>query len=79
MDTKQEFTEATMRGQEIEFTYGDQHYFESHNSDIDWNIYCEETKQMQYFTSYADLLSNAILQGHNINEIWDQIMIDYIL
>lgn len=79
MDIKQEFVDAVFTGREIEFSYCDKHYFESRNSDIDWYIYCEETKDIQHFLSSHELIKNAILQGSNINEIWEHISIDCIL
>lgn len=78
-DNENVFREAVTKGREIEFSYNGQHFFESHNSDVDWYIYHEETRQTQSFKSANDLLSNAILQSCNINEIWNQIIIDYLL
>ena len=78
-DIKIEFYEAVKCGREIEFRYKEKHYFESRNHDYDWYIYCEETKEIQHFMSADELLSNSIIEGHNINELWDDIIIEYIL
>lgn len=79
MDKKQTFTDAVYTGREIEFSYCGRHYFESRRSDTDWYIYCEETKGEQHFHSAADLLKNAILQNQNINNVWEEISIQYVL
>ncbi|KAF5076781.1 hypothetical protein [Anaerotignum sp.] len=79
MDTKQEFMDAVHMGREIEFSYCEQHYFESRHNENDWYIYHEETKYEQHFASAYDLLANTMLQGRNINDIWVQITIDCIL
>ena len=44
-DTKTEFYQAVNCGQEIEFSYNGKHYFESRDSNNDWYIYCEESKE----------------------------------
>lgn len=79
MDIKKEFVDAVLTGREIEFSYRGKHYFESRNSDSDWYIYCKETKNTQHFLAQHELIKNAILQGSNINEIWEYISIDCIL
>lgn len=78
-DVKGEFHEAVSCGREIEFSYRSKHYFESRKGDKTWYIYCEETRETQYFTSSDELLLEAILDGRNINEIWEDIVIDCIL
>ena len=78
-NTKSEFYEAVKYGREIEFSYRGKHYFESRHGDTDWYIYCEETKKTQHFISSDELLRNTILDGKNINDIWEDIIIDYIL
>lgn len=78
-DTKYEFYSAVKTGREIEFSYNDKNYFESHNGDTDWYIYCEETKADQHFESAEDLLKHAILGNQNINDLWHDIKVDYIL
>lgn len=78
-NTKSEFYEAVKYGREIEFSYKGKHYFESRHGDTDWYIYCEETKEKQHFSSSNKLLLNAILDGNNINDIWEDIIIDCIL
>lgn len=79
MDTKQTFTDAVYTGREIEFHYDGQHYFESHHSDTDWYIYHEETKETQHFGSAEELLEQTVLGGQNINALWEQLVLDYIL
>lgn len=78
-DTKSIFSEAVEAGREIEFSYLGQHFFESRNHDHDWYIYCEETKASQNFSSAKELLEKTILQGCNLNTLWEQISIDCIL
>lgn len=78
-NTKSEFYEAVKYGREIEFSYKGKHYFESRHGDNDWYIYCEETKEKQHFISSDELLRDTILDGENINDIWEDIIIDYIL
>lgn len=78
MDVRQQFIEAVLTGREIEFRHGARHYFESRTSQRDWQIYCEETKEIQHFASSLELLEHAELQGRPIREIWDEIFIDYI-
>lgn len=78
-DIKYEFYDSVKTGREIEFRYGGKKYFESHNSDIDWYIFCEETESSQHFKSADDLLEYAILGSQNINDLWHDIKIDYIL
>lgn len=78
-DIKAEFHQAVNRGQEIEFSYNGNHYFESRDSDNDWYIYCIESKEKQHFISSDALLLSAIFEGKNINHIWESIVIDCIL
>lgn len=78
-DTKRDFYEAVNYGREIEFSYNGKHYFESRDSDHDWYIYCEETKEKQQFPSANKLLLKAMLEGKNINDIWEDINIECIL
>lgn len=78
-DIKGAFTEAVQYGREIEFIYQDKHYFESRNNDQDWYIYCEETKETQHFTSAEALLIGTVLDKKNINDIWDELIIECIL
>ncbi|MFR2837451.1 MAG: hypothetical protein ACLTBU_00080 [Zhenhengia sp.] len=77
--SKREFFEAVKSGREIEFNYNGKHYFESRKGDNDWYIYCEETKETQHFISSHELLLCTILEGNNINDIWEDIIIDYVL
>lgn len=79
MEIKQQFIDAVKTGREIEFSCCGQHYFESRRSDTDWYIYCEETKLEQHFNFADDLLKNATLKNQNINNVWEQISIQYIL
>lgn len=78
-DTKSEFYEAIRCGREIEFNYRGKHYFESRHGSKRWHIYCEETKQHQYFTTADELVLNAKLEGENMNDVWEDITIDCIL
>ena len=78
-DTKTEFYQAVSCGQEIEFSYNGKHYFESRDSNNDWYIYCEESKEKQRFISSNELLLNAKFADKNINDIWEDSIIDYIL
>jgi len=78
-DNENVFKEAVHTGREIEFSYNGQHFFESRNSDNDWYIYCEETKETQSFLSVQELIENTTLQGDNINELWGEISLDCIL
>ncbi len=79
MSVKQEFINAVNTGREIEFSYNSQNYFESRTSQTNWYIYHEETKTYQYFKSSKELILNTILQDKNINDIWEEISINYIL
>ncbi len=79
MSVKEEFICAINTGREIEFSYNNQNYFESRTSQTNWYIFHEETKSYQYFKSAEELILNAILQGENINDIWEEITINYIL
>ncbi|NMA48394.1 MAG: hypothetical protein GX947_01260 [Tissierellia bacterium] len=76
---KKEFTEAVMIGREIEFTCNGKSYFESHKSKDKWYIQCEEDQTIQYFESAENLLNNAIIDGIPLDELWDNIKIQYIL
>lgn len=78
-DTKYEFYNAIKSGREIEFSYNGKNYFVSRSDDTNWYIYCEETKTKQHFTSVEKLLNNATLEDLNINDLWNDIRIDYIL
>lgn len=78
-DTKYEFYNAVRSGREIEFSYNRKNYFESRNSDIDWYIYCIETKISQHFREEDELLKEAMLENLNINVLWNDISIDCIL
>lgn len=78
-DTKYEFYSSVKCGREIEFSYNGKNYFESRNSDTDWYIYCEETNISQHFISADELLKDAMLENLNINVLWNDIKIDYIL
>lgn len=78
-DNENVFREAVDTGREIEFSYNGQHFFESRNNDNDWYIYCEETKETQHFSSAQELIKNSILQGKNINELWEQISLECML
>lgn len=78
-DRMAEFYEAVNCGREIEFSYKEKHYFESRNHAQDWYIYCEETKVIQHFMSAEELLRETIIDGQNMNELWDGLRIDCIL
>lgn len=78
-DNENAFKEAINTGREMEFSYNGQHFFESRNNNKEWYIYCEETKETQKFSSAQELIENAVLQGCNINELWENISLDCIL
>ncbi|MFI3214363.1 MAG: hypothetical protein R3Y24_13625 [Eubacteriales bacterium] len=78
-DNENAFKEAVNIGREIEFGYNGQHFFESRKSSTEWYIYCEETKETQKFSSAQELIDNTILQGCNINNLWEKISLDCIL
>jgi hypothetical protein len=76
---KREFIDAVRSGREIEFTCNGKSYFESHKSDDSWYIYSESDRTKQCFKSANDLLKNALIDGVPLNELWDDIQIEYIL
>lgn len=76
---KAEFMDAVRIGREIEFTCNGKSYFESRESDDSWYIYSESNRTKQCFKSASDLLKNALIDGVPIDELWDEIQIEYIL
>ncbi len=76
---KRECIYAVRIGREIEFTCNGKSYFESHKSDDSWYIYSESDRTKQYFKSASDLLKNALIDGVPLDELWDEIQIEYIL
>lgn len=66
-------------GERIEFTCNGKSYFESHEANDRWYIQCEEDQTIQYFESAENLLNNAIIDGIPLDELWDNIKIQYIL
>ena len=78
-DTEGLLIESLQTGREIEFSYGDFHYFISRNSKEDWYIYCEETHSSQHFPSYESLLTLGTLQNILLSQLWEHIQIDCIL
>ena len=70
---------ALEMGREIEFHYKNKNYFISRNNANDWYLYCEQTKGTQTFSSSEDLLNKATLDNTNINNVFDEVVVDYIL
>lgn len=77
-DIKYEFYSALKMGREIEFQYNGKNYFVSRNNDEDWYVYCEETNKSQSFRSSEQLLKDAMLDEVNINELFNDMEINYI-
>lgn len=78
-DNKTIFSDAVLLGREIEFSFNAKHYFESRKNENNWYVYCEETKEYQYFSSADEMIKDAIIEGNNINKIWRKISLNCIL
>ena len=56
-------------GREMELSYNGLHYFVSHK-DGQWSLYCEESKEIQYFAGWKALNENALFSDRLLrNEI----------
>jgi hypothetical protein len=78
-DNKAVFEDALHTGREVEFHYGADYYFLSRNQRNQWYIYCEQTKITETYNSSQKLLEKARVGGIDINTIWNDIVIDYLL
>ncbi len=78
-DNRGLISHALEMGREIEFRYKDKNYFISRHKVNNWYLYCEQTKSTQTFYSSEDLLTKATLDNIDINSVWDEIIVDYIL
>ena len=73
MSNKSEFIEGLNTGREIEFHYNGIPYFMGYKGKP--YICNDMTKQVQYF----DDIEDAKLDNMYLKDIWDEIVIDYIL
>lgn len=78
-DNKAVFEVALNTCREVEFHYGGYNYFLSRNKNNQWYIYCEQTKITEIYNTHEELLGRARLGGIDINSIWNDIVIDYLL
>ena len=65
-------------GREMELSYNGLHYFVSHK-DGQWSLYCEESKEIQYFAGWKDLYGNARFRDHLLRDVISDIAFDEIL
>ena len=65
-------------GREMELSYNGLHYFVSHK-DGQWSLYCEESKEIQYFVGWKDLYENARFRDHLLRDVISDIAFDEIL
>ena len=65
-------------GREMELSYNGLHYFESHK-DGQWSLYCEESKEIQYFVGWKALYENAKLGEHLLRNVISGVEFDEIL
>ena len=65
-------------GREMELSYNGLHYFVSHK-DGQWSLYCEESKEIQYFVGWKALYENARFGDRLLNEAIADVVYDEIL
>ena len=65
-------------GREMELSYNGLHYFESHK-DGQWSLYCEESKEIQYFAGWKSLYENARFGDRLLRDVISDIAFDEIL
>lgn len=78
-DNKVVFEDVLNTGREIEFHYGGYNYFLSRNKNNQWYIYCEQTKITDVYNTSQELLERARLGDVDINSVWNNVVIDYLL
>lgn len=74
---KNEFIAASLMNNEIEFEYKGVNYFKS-SCDKGYYIWCEKTKNYQYFSSNNELLKKAIIENKLLIELLNKIYIKNI-
>ena len=65
-------------GREMELSYNGLHYFVSHK-DGQWSLYCEESKEIQYFAGWKALYENARFGDRLLRDVISDIAFDEIL
>ena len=65
-------------GREMELSYNGLHYFESHK-DGQWSLYCEESKEIQYFVGWKALYEDAWFGDRLLRDVISDIVFDGIL
>ena len=65
-------------GREMELFHNGLHYFVSHK-DGQWSLYCEESKEIQYFASWKALYENARFGDRLLRDVISDIVFDGIL
>ena len=65
-------------GREMELAHNSLHYFVSHK-DGQWSLYCEESKEIQYFVGWKSLYENARFGDRLLRDVISDIAFDEIL
>ena len=65
-------------GREMELAHNGFHYFVSHK-DGQWSLYCEESKEIQYFAGWKSLYENARFGDRLLRDVISDIAFDEIL
>ncbi len=73
-----EFIDEILCGREIEFSCRDEYFFIGNEKN---GVYLSNVSKdnVQYFSNHAELVEQAKIFDLTLEEIWEEIMIEYIL